>query len=90
MADPERTCVVCRGAGPKKSLLRLAWDLRTERPVVDERQVAPGRGAYVHPACWDPSTRSAKKLGRALRRPVESGHLVQLSRRVAAASRSFG
>jgi predicted RNA-binding protein YlxR (DUF448 family) len=43
---PERTCVGCRGRGPKPDLLRIAGT--ATGPVLDPDQTAPGRGAYVH------------------------------------------
>ncbi|HEX6230236.1 MAG TPA: YlxR family protein [Actinomycetota bacterium] len=44
---PERTCVGCRGTGPKRELLRIVRSVDgTVRP--DPRGTAPGRGAYVH------------------------------------------
>ncbi len=45
--EPKRTCVGCRTAESKGSLLRIA---RSPDGVVtlDESGSAPGRGAYVH------------------------------------------
>ena len=44
--EPERTCVGCRGRGPKRSLLRVA---RGPGGVwIDVSGRATGRGAYVH------------------------------------------
>lgn len=46
-AQPERTCVGCRGQAPKGELLRI---VRSAEGLVrvDPRGTAPGRGAYVH------------------------------------------
>jgi predicted RNA-binding protein YlxR (DUF448 family) len=45
--EPQRTCVGCRTAGSKRSLLRIARSPQGH-VTVDERGSAPGRGAYVH------------------------------------------
>ncbi|HEX6332291.1 MAG TPA: YlxR family protein [Actinomycetota bacterium] len=52
--EPVRTCVGCRTAAPKRSLLRIAR-LPDGRVIVDPTGKAPGRGAYVHrdPGCVD-------------------------------------
>jgi predicted RNA-binding protein YlxR (DUF448 family) len=39
--------VACRDRAPKRELLRIARSAAGEL-VVDHRQIAPGRGAYVH------------------------------------------
>lgn len=66
VSEPVRTCVGCRRRSEKKALLRVVWS--DGQVVVDERQAAPGRGAYLHP---DPKclAQAAKKraFGRALR-----------------------
>ena len=67
MSDPIRTCLGCRGTAPKAQLLRLAW-YRGE-VVIDERQVLPGRGAYLHRGCVGPALKR-RQFGRALRQPV--------------------
>lgn len=45
--EPERTCVACRGKGPKRDLLRV---VRAPDGAVriDPGGKAAGRGAYVH------------------------------------------
>lgn len=61
---PERTCVGCRRPAPKSTLVRL---VRAERSVVvDPRQVAPGRGAYLHQGCAARAVKT-RALARALR-----------------------
>jgi hypothetical protein len=52
--------------------------------VVDERQVQPGRGAYLHPssACADLAVRR-RAVGRALRDPgLEGGQLREVLGRI--------
>jgi predicted RNA-binding protein YlxR (DUF448 family) len=46
-AVPERTCVGCRGGGPKAGLLRVTRGAG-DAVAVDPSGGAPGRGAYVH------------------------------------------
>lgn len=77
MSEPIRMCLGCRGRGPKPALTRLAWDAAAGRVVLDPRQVAPGRGAYLHPACVEKALRGPQ-LGRALRRPVDPGQVREL------------
>ncbi|MFC7621240.1 YlxR family protein [Microlunatus sp. GCM10028923] len=66
MSDPVRTCIGCRRRTEKQTMLRVVWS--DGRVIFDERQAAPGRGAYLHP---DPKclAQAAKKraFGRALR-----------------------
>jgi len=51
---PERTCIACRQARPKRELVRI---VRTPQAgvIVDERGKMAGRGAYLCRAkrCWD-------------------------------------
>ncbi len=53
--EPQRQCVACRERAPKRDLLRIARS--AGGLFLDHRQVAPGRGAYVHrrDACADAS-----------------------------------
>ena len=46
MADPMRMCAGCRERAPKKELIRV---VRTPegRLLLDARDKAPGRGAYI-------------------------------------------
>ena len=46
--DPLRTCVGCRERATQDALLRVV--VREGQLLVDEREVLPGRGAWVHPA----------------------------------------
>ena len=79
--EPERTCVGCRGKGPKRSLLRVA---RGPRGVsVDEGGRAPGRGAYVHRdrACVEAAL-ARGALWRALRTRADADTAARLRRRI--------
>jgi|SRR5438105_6937896 len=76
--EPQRTCVGCRGAAPKRSLVRLVR--RVDGTVgLDPTGRAPGRGAYVHAdrACAERAVRSGA-LGRALRTPLERAEAARL------------
>lgn len=70
MTPPLRTCIGCRGAAPKAELLRIVWVSAGSKagPQSDPRQIAPGRGAYLHrsPECLALAVRR-RALGRALR-----------------------
>jgi uncharacterized protein len=76
--EPERTCVGCREAAPKGSLVRLVRSVSGE-PAVDPTGRAPGRGAYLHrrPECVRAAVRRGA-LARALRasRPAEETRLI--------------
>ena len=66
-AEPQRTCVGCRGRAGKGELIRVVR--RPDgRVAVDPRGREPGRGAYLHPApgCWARATERGV-LARALR-----------------------
>ncbi len=75
--QPTRTCVGCRVAGPKTSLVRL---VRADDGVaLDLTGRAPGRGAYLHRdrACIE-AAMAKGALARALRTglgPDELGRL---------------
>lgn len=47
--QPQRSCVACRRAKPKRELLRIVRG-PDGRVSVDPRGKAPGRGAYIGPA----------------------------------------
>lgn len=84
-AAPERTCVGCRGRASKAALLRLVRG-PGGTVEVDERAVAPGRGAYVHRdlGCVEAALRRGG-LARALRTgggPDEVGRLRALLERM--------
>jgi predicted RNA-binding protein YlxR (DUF448 family) len=67
VSEPQRTCIGCRGRAAKAALLRVTWQ-RDVGPVVDLRQTAPGRGAYLHPrpVCLQLAVKR-RAAGRALR-----------------------
>ena len=80
MAEPTRTCIGCRGRSSKAELVRLVCE--ASRVVVDDRQVKPGRGAYLHGcvACLDLAVRR-RAAARALRVPgLDGGQLAELMR----------
>ena len=64
---PQRTCVACRAARPKRELVRI---VRTPEGtvLVDESGKRSGRGAYLcrQQVCWE-SALSQHKLDRALK-----------------------
>jgi uncharacterized protein len=67
---PERTCVGCRAASPRSSLVRIVRGAAgTIEP--DPDAIAGGRGAYLHrsASCLDRALRHGA-LGRALRTSV--------------------
>lgn len=63
---PQRTCVVCRETGDKRSLTRLVQT--PEGVMVDPTGKMNGRGAYLceSPTCWEQAVRT-DVLDRALR-----------------------
>lgn len=46
MAEPLRMCAGCRERAPKKSLIRIVRTPEGEL-ILDARDKAPGRGAYI-------------------------------------------
>jgi predicted RNA-binding protein YlxR (DUF448 family) len=75
---PERTCVGCRGKGPKAGLLRVVSDAG-QGAIVDLSGSAPGRGAYVHRemTCAESALR-AQAFARALRVALGAEEAVRL------------
>jgi predicted RNA-binding protein YlxR (DUF448 family) len=66
---PQRTCVACRRARPKRELVRL---VRAGGGVeIDTTAKREGRGAYICPeaACWEKALKGAA-LEKALRGPL--------------------
>lgn len=45
-SSPERSCLVCRGRGPKSEFLRFV--VRERELCWDKKHNLPGRGAYLH------------------------------------------
>lgn len=77
-AEPERTCVACRGRSPKRDLIRVAR--RPDGSVsVDAASREPGRGAYVHREldCIDRAI-GRGGLERALRTRIGEGEAARL------------
>ena len=60
----ERTCIGCRRQDSPEGLLRVVLDNGVVTP--DPRAIRQGRGAWLHPACWEVAERR-KAFGRALR-----------------------
>ncbi len=69
VSEPLRTCIGCRSQASKGELLRVTWQDGVG-PVADPRQVAPGRGAYLHArrGCLQLAVKR-RAAGRALRVP---------------------
>jgi predicted RNA-binding protein YlxR (DUF448 family) len=57
---PTRTCIGCRQAEGKRTLIRIVRGL-DQRVTVDRTGRAPGRGAYLHEAraCWEKALKGA-------------------------------
>ena len=70
---PARTCIGCRTARPKESLVRLVRG-PAGNVVVDSKGRERGRGAYV---CPDPACLAQglerRRLAHAFKRPCEVG-----------------
>jgi hypothetical protein len=68
---PQRTCIACRQARPKRELIRIVRTPQGEL-VIDETGKQNGRGAYLCPEkdCWDVALRGGQ-LAKALK--VEIG-----------------
>lgn len=47
--NPIRSCIGCRKTGGPSELMRMV--LVGGKVVFDQRQIAPGRGAWVHRKC---------------------------------------
>jgi uncharacterized protein len=70
VSAPVRTCIGCRERAEKWQLLRI---VASEGAVaVDDRQMLPGRGAYLHPrpGCLEQALKR-RSLGRALRSEID-------------------
>jgi predicted RNA-binding protein YlxR (DUF448 family) len=67
---PQRTCIACREAKPKRELVRL---VRTPEGVlvIDETGRRNGRGAYLchQRACWESALKTGQ-VGRALKMEI--------------------
>ena len=66
----------CRASADKRGLVRVVGDGTTYS--LDPRQIAPGRGAYLHPGCGARALRT-RAVQRALRlTPRPSEQLAEL------------
>lgn len=70
---PTRTCVGCRTSAEKRELVRIVAVDGEYR--VDDAQILPGRGAYLHPGCGARALRT-RAIPRALR--ADAGSTPQL------------
>ena len=70
MTTPVRMCAGCRGRADKPTLVRLVWDSGSA-VTIDEQQLLPGRGVYVHPACVERALKT-RALARGLRRQLDA------------------
>ena len=66
MAEPLRMCSGCRERAPKKTLLRVVRTPHGEL-ILDARDKAPGRGAYI---CRNPECLKRARKSRALERAL--------------------
>ena len=67
--SPTRMCVGCRGREPQNQLIRVVC--QDNQIVIDQRQTADGRGAWLHSDRECFSTAIARKaITRALRVPA--------------------
>ena len=67
--SPTRMCVGCRGREPQNQLIRVVC--QDSQIVIDHKQTATGRGAWLHPNRECFSTAIARKaVARALRVPA--------------------
>ena len=77
---PERTCIACRQARPKRALVRI---VRTTagNVVADVSGKLSGRGAYLchEPACWQKGLRK-DALARALKTTIAETDRAALER----------
>ncbi|MCI0153026.1 YlxR family protein [Dermacoccus nishinomiyaensis] len=67
-AEPQRTCIGCRGKGGRSVLLRIAVSEDGATLVLDSRKAMPGRGAWLHAdtTCLEQATKR-RAWARALR-----------------------
>ena len=49
--NPIRSCIGCRKTGSPSSLMRMV--LLDGKVIFDQKQIAPGRGAWVHRKCLE-------------------------------------
>ncbi|MCL6472521.1 MAG: YlxR family protein [Firmicutes bacterium] len=77
---PQRTCVGCREAKPKKNLIRIVRTPEHEI-IVDPTGKANGRGAYICPKveCLEAAIRS-KRLSRSLEIDISAEELNRIKK----------
>jgi len=77
-AQPERTCVGCKGKAGKRELVRLVLEANGSVRI-DLAMSAPGRGAYVHrdAVCVDRALAHGA-LTRAMRSRLAPGEAARL------------
>lgn len=75
---PIRTCIGCRQAQGKRTLIRLVRT--TEGVVLDPTGKRAGRGAYVHNdrSCWEAALKGGR-LEQALRTKLEAAERAALT-----------
>ena len=68
---PVRTCIACRQAQPKRSMIRVVASTE-DGLVIDPSGKKAGRGAYIchQPECWDKVLALPGLLSKALRAPI--------------------
>ena len=49
--NPIRSCIGCRKTGSPSNLMRMV--LLDGKVIFDQKQIAPGRGAWVHRKCLE-------------------------------------
>ena len=77
---PQRTCIGCRQARPKRDLIRVVR-IDSGDVEVDTTGKRPGRGAYLCKVkgCWEASLKK-ERLDRALRTRIAAENRRELAR----------
>jgi len=75
---PQRTCIACRQAKPKRHLIRLVYTVGG-RAEVDLTGKRAGRGAYLccSPVCWQEGLKKGQ-LEKALRQKISAEDVAKL------------
>ncbi len=76
---PQRTCIACRQAKPKRQLIRIV-STPDGKAEIDPSGKKSGRGAYLcrSPLCWEKGLKKGQ-LERALRRKISTEDQVKLA-----------
>ncbi|HCV00988.1 MAG: nucleic acid-binding protein [Dehalococcoidia bacterium] len=79
--EPQRTCIGCREAVGRRSLVRLVRVAEGGVAVEVPGQRLSGRGAYLHRSrsCWESAFQGAT-IGKALRMSPKAGDIEGLRR----------